>query len=617
MKTLRPLALKPLSVREIRPAGWLRRQLEIQAEGLCGNLDRFWPDVKDSGWFGGAEEGWERAPYWLDGLIPLAWLLGDKALQQRAARCMDCILDRQQPDGWLGPGTSQKEKSAADLWALFLILMVLTVYEVVSGEARVQPAVRAALRYIDRHIDHYTLSGWAQMRWFECLIPIWWLYERQPEEWLLHLAQKLQAQGFDWFSFFDAWPYRAPQEKGRWSQMSHAVNNMMMLKSGALYGRMSGQDRHRLFAGRALELLDTYHGMVTGVMTGDECLSGKSPVQGTELCAVAELLYTLETLLSVTGDAKWADRWERVAYNALPAAFSPDMWAHQYDQQVNQVEASVQKDPIFRTNGPDANIYGLEPHFGCCTVNMSQAWPKFAASLLMRAPGGLAVCGYAPCAAETTVQGVPLMLRVDSSYPFRDSACITVESAQPVCFDLLLRRPGYAGKMFVNDTPVTERDWVRLSHSGTKTVLQIRFAWETLQEARPERMTAVTRGPLVFAAAIEEAWRQIPSDDLLKAFPHCDYEVLPRSEWRYALSDSAAENSVLQAREIGAYPFSPQGAGLSMTVPAVPIAWDMARGAAAYPVVPRRTGDDTVICLLPYGCTSLRITEFPLITDDP
>ncbi len=94
MKTLRPLALKPLSVREIRPAGWLRRQLEIQAEGLCGNLDRFWPDVKDSGWFGGAEEGWERAPYWLDGLIPLAWLLGDKALQQRAARCMDCILDR-------------------------------------------------------------------------------------------------------------------------------------------------------------------------------------------------------------------------------------------------------------------------------------------------------------------------------------------------------------------------------------------------------------------------------------------------------------------------------------------------------------------------------------------
>ncbi len=144
MKMLEPLVLKPLSVREIRPAGWLRRQLEIQAEGLCGNLDRFWPDVKDSRWFGGGEEGWERAPYWLDGLIPLAWLLQDKALQQRAAHYIDCILDKQQADGWLCPGTTQEEKSAADLWALFLILKVLTGYEDVSGETRVQPAVPIA-----------------------------------------------------------------------------------------------------------------------------------------------------------------------------------------------------------------------------------------------------------------------------------------------------------------------------------------------------------------------------------------------------------------------------------------------------------------------------------------
>lgn len=129
-------------------------------------------------------------------------------------------------------------------------------------------------------------------------------------------------------------------------------------------------------------------------------------------------------------------------------------------------------------------------------------------------------------------------------------------------------------------------------------------------------MTAITRGPLVFAAAIQEEWRQLPSADPLKAFPHCDYEVLPQSEWRYALTNAAAKNSVLQTHGIGAYPFSPQGAGLSMTVPAVPIAWDMPHGAAAYPVLPRRTGKDTVIRLLPYGCTNLRITEFPLITDD-
>ena len=52
---------------DIHPSGWLRRQLEIQAECLSGHLDEFWPDIRDSQWSGGSCEGWERVPYWLDG----------------------------------------------------------------------------------------------------------------------------------------------------------------------------------------------------------------------------------------------------------------------------------------------------------------------------------------------------------------------------------------------------------------------------------------------------------------------------------------------------------------------------------------------------------------------
>src|SRR5690349_12111462 len=66
---LAPLAFKPLPLGSIKPQGWLLEQLRLQGGGLSGHLDEFWPDVKDSGWKGGKAEGWERAPYWLDGFI--------------------------------------------------------------------------------------------------------------------------------------------------------------------------------------------------------------------------------------------------------------------------------------------------------------------------------------------------------------------------------------------------------------------------------------------------------------------------------------------------------------------------------------------------------------------
>lgn len=43
----------PLTAKELRPEGWLRQQLKIQAEGLSGHLDLIWPDIRDSKWIGG------------------------------------------------------------------------------------------------------------------------------------------------------------------------------------------------------------------------------------------------------------------------------------------------------------------------------------------------------------------------------------------------------------------------------------------------------------------------------------------------------------------------------------------------------------------------------------
>ena len=99
------------------------------------------------------------------------------------------------------------------------------------------------------------------------------------------------------------------------------------------------------------------------------------------LCAVVEQMYSFEQLFSYTGSPKWLERLEVLAFNALPATFSDDMWAHQYDQLSNQINCIAF--PLlshFISNSVDAHLFGLEPNYGCCTANLSQGFPKFTLS---------------------------------------------------------------------------------------------------------------------------------------------------------------------------------------------------------------------------------------------
>ena len=101
---LTPNTLSPLPLGSIRPEDWLLDQLQTQRDGLTGKLDEIWPDVgADCGWLGGEGDSWERAPYYLDGLVALAWTLDDEALKAKAMRYIEWILQSQREDGWFGP----------------------------------------------------------------------------------------------------------------------------------------------------------------------------------------------------------------------------------------------------------------------------------------------------------------------------------------------------------------------------------------------------------------------------------------------------------------------------------------------------------------------------------
>jgi uncharacterized protein len=621
----------PLPLGAVRPAGWLARQLRIQADGISGHLDEFWPDIKDSQWFGGHTEGWERAPYWLDGIVPLAYLLDDDRLKEKVSRHLGYIIEHQEDDGWLGPRQMVVHAGAVaqmryDLWGQLLATKVLYQYAEASGDPRAVTALANALRCMDRVIDRTSLFNWGQYRWFEGLIALYWLYERTGEPWLIDLAVKLQAQGFDWRAFFARWPMTEPTPMGRWNFMGHVVNNAEAPKAPALWWRLSGDEADRAAAYDIIAKLDRYHGMVTGVFSGDECVAGKRPTQGTELCAVVEYAYSLEVLLSIIGDPAFGDRLEKIVFNALPATFSPDMWSHQYDQQVNQVECSVADGWPWNTNGPASNTFGVEPNFGCCTANLSQGWPKFAANLWMRPADedGLAAVAYAPSRLETTAHGVPVAVELATGYPFRDELCFTVTTAAPVSFLLLLRIPGWAKGATVTtdgaEAAAQPGTFHRLSREWTgSTAVTLRLPMAAELRAGYNAAVAVERGPLVYALKMGEDWRRINTNEPYRELPHADWEIYPTAPWNYALDvapDTLDRDVRFIEKPIGDRPFSPEAAPVVATVRGQRVeAWQAVNGCAGdAPVGPvRDEASLEEVTLIPYGCTNLRITEFPRI----
>jgi uncharacterized protein len=625
-----PLAAQPfhpLPVGAIRPAGWLRRQLEIQAAGLGGRLDETWPDVgPNSGWLGGSGESWERGPYFLDGLLPLAWQLDSAPLKAKAQRFIDWTLDHPWPNGMIGP------RGNDDWWPRMVMLKALTQYEELTGDPRVIPVMTRYFAHQLEALPARPLKDWGRFRWQDELVSVLWLYNRTGDERLLRLAALLKQQGFDWQGLFADYPYRTktraaaigldvPDVPGQVPNglkdpalSVHGVNNAQALKASPVWSLVSGSETDRDAVHRQLAMLDEYHGLPIGLYSADEHLAGRSASQGVELCTVVEAMYSLELALGITGDAAIGDRLERIAYNALPGTFTDDMWAHQYDQQPNQIRCSHQKGP-WTTNGPEANLFGLEPHFGCCTANFHQGWPKLTASLWMAsAEGGLAATVYAPCTVSTEIGGVGVTLTEETDYPFRERIVVTVDPARPLRFPMQVRVPSWARGATVHVNGAAQPDVVPGRFARIEREWRRGDRIELVFPSTPHLVpgfaetVSVEQGPLVFSLPIGERWEKLRPRGLT-----ADWAIEPTGRWAYGLTPDAAFRRV--ERAVGPVPFSRRDPPVVLVTEGVPLdGWAEHDGAAdPPPSSPKPAGTPERLVLMPYAAPKLRITAFPVV----
>jgi hypothetical protein len=641
---------KELPLGAVRPEGWLLHQLQVMRDGTSGHLDEVYEKVKHAnGWLGGDGDGWEETPYWLDGAVPLAWLLNDGNLQEKVLRYINWTLDHQRTSGYFGPITkSEREKGSTieaencsegeDWWPKMLMLKVLQQYYTATGDQRVIDFMTRYFNYQLQALKNCPLptwTKWAQSRGTENILVAQWLYTITGNPALLELASIIESQSFPWSTWLGSrdWVIQAAayQDEKNWMHR-HGVNVAMGLKSPALNFQRTQDSLYLDMLKTGFNDLMTLHGLPMGIFSADEDLHGNDPEQGVELCAIVEAMYSLEQIIGITGDIGYMDALEKMTYNALPAQTTDDFNAKQYFQIANQVQV---KRGVFDFSLPFSrqmnNVFGMRSGYTCCLANMHQGWTKFATHLwYATADRGLAALVYGPCriTAKAGYKNAEIAIFEDTDYPFDDKIRFEISTSSDVDFPLKLRIPGWCREAAIllngielqrengGQVVVINRTW----RNGDVITLNLSMEIRITQWGRNSR--AVERGPLIYALKLNERWEK--GHDEKEGDYWCIY---PESVWNYGLLHKAVINPadhftvVNTGKVTDDFVWNQAHAPVEILTTGRRIpSWQLAGDVAPVPVTDRHgfykgEVNDSLeqIILIPYGFTKLRIVAFPVV----
>lgn len=646
-----PPVYQELPLGTIHPEGWLLHQLQIMRNGTSGHLDEVYGKIKTSnGWLGGTGDAWEETPYWLDGAVPLAWLLNDKILQDKVKKYINWTIENQRPSGYFGGMTKYERDNDTlatveniniagdDWWPKMVMLKVMRQYYLATGDQRVIEFMKRYFLFQLQTLKNTPLAHWtewATSRGTENAMMAQWLYQITNDESLLELADLIESQSFSWSEWLGnrdwvIWA-AAYQNSDRWMHR-HGVNVGMALKSPAINYQRTGDEKFLKALKTGFTDLMTLHGLPMGIYSADEDLHGNDPTQGAELCAIVEAMYSLEEIAAITGDPFYLDALERMTFNALPSQTTDDYNNKQYFQMANQVQISR---GVFNFSLPFDremnNVLGMRSGYTCCLANMHQGWTKFAEHLWYKnGTNGMAALAFSPNSVKITVgkDDTGIEITENTKYPFDDKIEFIFKPLNPVEFSFDLRIPGWCNEaeISLNGKKISVEKGGkiitinRIWNDQDKLVIKLPMEVTTSNWGKNSR--AVERGPLVYALKLPERWEKGHEET------EGDYfSVFTDSPWNYGLTEEAIknpkENTVVKLVRPATKNFiwNLEHAPIEITIPGKKIpGWVVNCGVASQPVTARdgvykgNVSDQTEqLTLVPVGSTKVRIVAFPVV----
>jgi len=624
---LEPSPLIKLPIGAIRPEGWLKKQLELQAEGFHGHLleiSRFL--VKENNaWLnpeGKGVNGWEEVPYWLKGYSNCAYVLGDEKMINESELWLDAAIKSQQEDGWFGPGEGRtgaatELKGREDLWPNMIMLFNLQDYYEYSGDERVINLMTNYFKYLKTWPDSIFLKGfWPSMRAGDMLYSVYWLYNRTGESWLLQFAEKINNKTARWDLGIASW---------------HNVNIAQAFRQPAIFWMQSKNPLDLLATERNWQKVREMFGQVPGGMYGSDenCRLGyDGPRQAIETCSLVEEMLSDEILIRATGDLQWADRCENVAFNNLPAAFTADMKALRYLTAPNMPQSDKEsKSPGIQNSGP---MFWMNPFLHrCCQHNSGHGWPYYAENLWYATPdNGLAAILYSASNVTAKVgSGIKVTITEETSYPFDGIIKFIVSTTQEVQFPIYFRIPGWCDKPLISingrkvKIAASTHSYIRIERSfneGDEIILTLPMDISVTEWEKNRNSVSVNYGPLTFSLKIKERYVQSGGTNEWPA-----WEIFPDSPWNYGLqldetNPTGSFELVRKAWPESDMPFTCDNVPVVIKAKARKIPeWQLNVKGLVNEIQqsPVRTTEplETVI-LVPMGAARIRVSAFPAVS---
>jgi hypothetical protein len=635
-----PLTQQPfakLPVGAVKPGGWLKKQLELQRDGLTGHLGEIsiWLSKNDNAWLseeGKGKYGWEELPYWLKGYGDIAYILQDKRMLAGTKFWIDAVLKYQRPDGDFGP-VIYKKPGKRDLWANMPMLWCLQSYYEYSKDARVISFMRKYFQWeLTIPDEDFLTDYWENSRGGDNLVSVYWLYNRTGDKSLLELATKIDRATANW---------RQANNLPNW----HNVNVAECFREPATYYQQSHLETDLDATYNDFKLIRNIYGQVPGGMFGADENARKGytdPHQAVETCGMVEQMTSDEFLLQFTGDTFWADNCEDVAFNTFPAAFTPDYKALRYLTAPNMVVSdSKNHSPGIANNGPFLTMNPFSSR--CCQHNHSAGWVYYDENSWMATPdNGLATQLYTEGEVIAKVgNGTKVIIAEHTHYPFQSSVNFIVNTAKAVTFPVYLRVPAWCldASVSINGKNIrvaaTPDGYIKLSNkwkNGDRINLELPMHIQVREWTQNKNSVSVNYGPLTFSLKIAEnyvktdgetavqgdsGWQATADQSKWPAF-----NIYPASAWNYGLllDKQHPENSfsiIKKPWPKNNNPFTNAGAPIQLIAKGRQIAdWQIDENGlcGVLPQSPVASAQpESNLTLVPMGGARLRISAFPVI----